>query len=145
MKTTYPKPNEIPKRWHLVDAEGQVLGRMAARLARVLMGKHRPIYTPHLDTGEFVVVVNAAKVRVTGRKKERRLIRHHTGYSGGLKEQTLGQMLEKKPEEAIRLAVRRMLPKTVLGRSMFTKLKVYASADHPHQAQCPQPLDWKTV
>ena len=145
MKTTYPKVTEIPRAWHLVDAEGQVLGRMAARIARVLMGKHRPIYTPQLDTGEFVVVLNASLVKVTGRKLEDRVIRYHTGWMGGLKEISLGDMLAKKPEEVIKLAVRRMLPKTKLGRQMMSKLKVYAGADHPHEAQRPQPLDWRSV
>ncbi len=145
MKTTYPKVDEIPRNWHLVDARDQVLGRMAARVARVLMGKHRPIYTPHLDTGEFVVVVNAEKVKVTGRKKEDRMLRYHTGYIGGLREIPLGKMLEDKPAEAVRLAVRRMLPKTKLGRQMLTKLKIYAGENHPHEAQNPQPLDWRTV
>jgi large subunit ribosomal protein L13 len=145
MKTSYPKVDAITRGWHLVDADDQVLGRMAARIARVLMGKHRPIYSPHLDTGEFVIVVNAAKVKITGNKLTGRMVRYHTGWIGGLKECTLGELMEKKPEEVIRLAIRRMLPKTKLGRKMMTKLKVYAGAEHPHAAQTPTPLDWKSV
>ncbi len=145
MKTTYPKVDSIPRSWHLVDADGQVLGRMAARLARVLMGKHRPIYSPHLDTGEYVIIVNAEKVKISGDKREKRMIRYHTGWVGGLKETTLGKKMKDKPADVVILAVRRMLPKTRLGRQMIKKLKVYAGADHPHAAQNPQPLDWKSV
>ena len=145
MKTTYPKQDEVPQAWHLVDATDQVLGRMAARIARVLMGKHRPIYSPHFDTGEFVVIVNAARVKLTGEKRQRRVIRHHTQWMGGLKEVSLEKMMQTKPENVVRLAVRRMLPKTKLGRVMFSKLKVYAGADHPHAAQKPQQLDWTTI
>lgn len=145
MKTTYPKQNEVPQAWHLVDAKDQVLGRMASRLARVLMGKHRPIYSPHFDTGEYVVVINAAQLKLTGLKAEQRMIRHHTGWVGGLKEVSLGAMMEKSPEDVVRLAVRRMLPKTRLGRQMIKKLKVYPGAEHPHAAQSPTPLDWTQV
>jgi large subunit ribosomal protein L13 len=140
MKTTYPKASDVPRGWHLVDASGQVLGRMAVRIATMLMGKHRPIYSPHIDTGEFVVVVNAAKVKLTGSKLERRKVRHHTGWIGGLKEIPAGKILARRPEELVKLAVRRMLPKTRLGRRMFSKLKVYAGPEHPHAAQNPRPL-----
>lgn len=140
MKTTYPKLSEVPRGWHLVDADGVVLGRMAVRIATILMGKHRPIYSPHLDTGEFVVVVNAAKVKVTGNKLAGKVVRHHSGYVGGLKERTLGKVMAEKPADAITLAVRRMLPKTKLGRAMLKKLKVYSGAEHPHAAQTPKPL-----
>ena len=145
MKTTYPKVSDMPRGWHLVEAKDQVLGRMCSRLARVLMGKHRPIYTPHLDTGEFVIVVNAELVSMSGHKREQRLMRHHTGWIGGLKEIPVSKMMKEKPEDVIRLAVRRMLPKTKLGRRMLSKLKVYRGAEHPHEAQNPQPLDWKKI
>jgi large subunit ribosomal protein L13 len=145
MKTAHVPVSEIPRAWHLVDADGQVLGRMAARLARVLMGKHRPIYSPHMDTGEFMVVVNAEKVVMTGKKGEDRVVRYHTGYVGSLKEIPMPRYKKDKPEEVIRLAVRRMLPKTKLGRAMISKLKIYSGMDHPHQAQNPTPLDWRTI
>ena len=140
-RTFSAKPQEVQQGWHLVDAEGLVLGRMASRIARILQGKHRPIYTPHVDTGEFVIVVNADKVRLTGKKMDQKVYHHHTGWAGGLRETTVRDKLEKKPAEVIRLAVRRMMPKTKLGRRMLKKLKIYAGADHPHEAQCPQPLD----
>ena len=145
MTTRHLKAAEIQRGWHLVDAEGQVMGRIASRIAKVLMGKHRPVYSPHQDTGEFVVVINADKVKVTGNKRDQRMIRYHTGWVGGLKEKSLGDLLDTKPEQAFELAVRRMLPKTKLGRKMFKKLKVYAGKDHPHVAQDPQPLDCATV
>ena len=140
MKTTYPKETEIPRGWHLVDAEKLVLGRMATRIATILMGKHRAIYTPHLDTGEFVIVVNASKVKTTGAKLDKRLVRHHTGWVGSLKEVPANKLLARKPDELIRLAVRRMLPKSKLGRRMLGKLKIYGGAEHPHAAQNPKPL-----
>ena len=127
--------------WHLVDAEGVVLGRMASRIARILQGKHKPMYTPHLDTGDFVVVTNAEKVHLTGKKMDQKVYHHYTGWAGGLRETTIRTMIEKKPEQVIRLAVRRMLPKTNLGRLMLRKLKVYAGTDHPHAAQQPETLD----
>jgi len=142
LRRTYTaKPSELTKAWHLVDAENVVLGRMASRLARILQGKHRPEYTPHIDTGDFVVVVNAKKVRLTGRKLDQKVYRRYTGWVGGLKETSVREMLERKPEEVIRLAVRRMLPKTSLGRNMLKKLKIYAGPDHRHEAQRPVPLD----
>jgi large subunit ribosomal protein L13 len=140
MKTTYPDLKTIPRGWHLVDADGQILGRMAVRVATILMGKHRPIYTPHLDTGEFVVIVNAEKVKTTGTKIETRVVRHHTGWIGGLVERPAKKMIARKPEELVTLAVRRMLPKSKLGRRMLTKLKVYRGPNHPHAAQNPKPL-----
>jgi large subunit ribosomal protein L13 len=124
-----------------VNADGLVLGRMATRVATILMGKHRPIYTPHIDTGEFVVVVNAKSVKTTGTKIETRLVRHHTGWLGNMREIPAAKILKEKPEQLIELAVRRMLPKTKLGRRMLGKLKIYAGADHPHAAQNPVPLD----
>ena len=138
--TTYPKVHEVPRGWHLVDADGMVLGRMAVRIAMILMGKHRAIYTAHIDTGEFVVVINAAKVKLTGKKRENRKIRHHTGWIGGLKEIPIATMLDKKPGDVVMLAVRRMLPKSKLGRAMLSKLKVYGGTEHPHAAQNPKPL-----
>lgn len=143
MRTYMPKKGEIEQRWHLVDGEDQVVGRLASRLARVLMGKHRPEYTPHMDTGDYVVVVNAAKVRFTGRKAADKRYFHYTGHPGGLRERTVADLLERKPEDVLRLAVRRMLPKTRLGRQMILKLKIYPGADHPHEAQQPQPLTLK--
>jgi large subunit ribosomal protein L13 len=140
MKTTYPNEKDVPRGWHLVDADGQVLGRMATRLATILMGKHRPIWSPHVDTGEFIVVVNAKKVKTTGAKIDKRLVRHHTGWIGGLKEIPAAKMLARRPEELIRLAVRRMLPKSKLGRRMLGKLKIYGGPEHPHAAQSPKPL-----
>ncbi|MBN2490336.1 MAG: 50S ribosomal protein L13 [Planctomycetes bacterium] len=145
MKTYMARPAEIRRRWFQVDAEGKVLGRLAVEVARILMGKHRPTYTPHLDTGDFVVVVNARKVEVTGKKAEKKVYYHHTGYHGGLVVTPYEKMLARKPEEVIRLAVRRMLPKTRLGRHMLTKLKVYAGGEHPHTAQQPEPLELKAA
>ena len=140
-RTYSAKPGEIHQGWHLVDAEGVVLGRMASRVARILQGKHRPVYTPHIDTGEFVVVVNAEKVRLTGRKMEQKVYHQYTGWAGGLRETAVADMMAKKPEEVIRLAVKRMLPKSSLGRRMLKKLKIYAGPEHPHEAQQPEPLD----
>ncbi len=140
MNTTYPKQTDVPRGWHLVDASGLVLGRMATQIATILMGKHRAIYSPHIDTGEFVVVVNASKVKLTGAKLDKRMVRYHTGWIGGLKERAAGKVLAEKPVELITLAVRRMLPKSRLGRAMLKKMKVYAEADHPHVAQAPKPL-----
>jgi len=145
MKTTYPKQTEVPQAWHLVDAKDQVLGRMASRIARVLMGKHRPIYSPHFDTGEYVVIINAAQVKLTGVKRDKRVVRSHTGWMGGLREVPLSKMMNETPEAVVRLAIRRMLPKSKLGRAMIAKLKVYSGAEHPHGAQVPTPLDWTKV
>ena len=135
------KQGEVRRGWHLVDAEGKVVGRMATRIAQVLMGKHRPQYTPHVDTGEFVVVVNAEKVRFTGRKLDDKLYFRFSGFPGGLRSRTARTVLATKPEEVLELAVRRMLPKTRLGRQMIRKLKVNAGASHPHEAQQPVQLE----
>jgi len=140
MSSFMAKPGELPKTWHLVDGEGQVVGRLAAAVARILMGKHRPEYTPHLDTGDFVIVVNAEKLKFTGNKLETKEYKWFTGYPGGLKTRTAKEMLAKRPAEVLRLAVRRMLPKNKLARHMLTKLKIYAGPKHPHQAQQPKPL-----
>lgn len=128
----------VSQRWLIVSAKDQVLGRLAARVAQILMGKHRPTYTPHVDTGDFVVVTDAAQIRVTGRKAEQKVYRHHTGFIGNLVERPYKQVLENDPAEVIQLAVRRMLPKTKMGRQMFSKLKVYAGSEHPHGAQKPE-------
>lgn len=133
------KPAEVEHNWLLVDATNKTLGCMAVDIARSLMGKNKPTFTPGVDTGDFVVVVNAAKVRVTGRKDEQKVYRYHTEWVGGLKETSYKEMLEKKPERIIELAVRRMMPKTSLGRSMMKKLKIYAGEEHPHGAQSPEP------
>jgi len=139
--TYVAKPGEHERRWVVVDASGQTLGRLASEVARRLRGKHRPTFTPHVDTGEFVVVVNAARVHVTGNKRTDKLYHRHSGYPGGLKTRTLEQLLKTRPEEVVRLAVKGMLPRTRLGRQQLRKLKVYAGADHPHAAQQPQPVE----
>lgn len=140
-KTYVAKPSTVEAKWYLVDADGKTLGRLATRIARILMGKHKPEYTPHIDVGDFVVVVNAEKIHVTGRKLEQKSYQRYSGYPGGLKVIPMAAMLERHPERVIREAVRRMLPKTKLGRQMLSKLKIYASAEHPHEAQMPEPID----
>jgi large subunit ribosomal protein L13 len=140
MKTYSVKAGEIERRWFVVDAEGKVLGRIATEVARILRGKHKPSYTPHLDTGDFVVVVNADKVQLTGNKAEQKTYFRHTGYMGHERFIPFQEMLAKRPERIIELAVKGMLPKGALGRQMRKKLKVYAGAEHPHVAQNPQPL-----
>jgi large subunit ribosomal protein L13 len=139
-QTYFAKAGDITPRWHHVDAEGQVLGRLATRIATILMGKHRPEYTPHVDCGDFVVVTNVEKVVLTGRKLEQRVKMRYSGYPGGLNTTPLATVKKKHPERLLEDAVRRMLPKTRLGRRMYTKLKVYAGPDHPHHAQQPGPL-----
>jgi len=139
--TYSPKPSDIQRAWHVVDADGLVLGRLATEVARILRGKHKPIFAPHVDTGDHVIVVNAAKIVMTADKATKKIAYRHSGYPGGLKTQTYQEILDTKPEEAIRRAVRGMLPKTTLGRMMLKKLKVYAGPDHPHAAQLPQPLE----
>jgi len=140
MKTYTPKVQEIQRRWVLVDAEGLVLGRLASAIAQLLRGKHKPMYTPHLDTGDFVVVVNAEKVRLTGNKAESKAYFRHSGYMGGERFIPFRTMIEKHPERVIDLAVKGMLPKNNLGRLMRRKLKVYAGPSHPHEAQQPEPI-----
>ena len=142
MRKTYSaKPSEIEHNWYVVDAEGKTLGRLATEIAKILRGKHKPIYTPHMDTGDFVIVINADKVRVTGKRLDQKFYYRHSGYIGGLKSVSLRRMLETHPERVIEHAVKGMLPKTRLGRQMYKKLKVYASPEHPHQAQQPKPLE----
>ncbi len=140
MKTFAAKTGSVPKAWHVVDADGKVLGRIATRIATILQGKHKPQYTPHVDTGDFVIVVNANKVRLTGNKLRDKMYKRFSGYPGGLKTKPAGEMLAKHPDRVIRLAVRRMLPKTKLGDKMIKKLKVYAGPEHPHGAQQPEEL-----
>lgn len=148
MKTYLAKREERGQRWQqdwvLVDATDQPLGRLATRIALLLQGKHKPHYTPHVDVGDVVVVINANKIRYTGKKREEKLYRHYTGYPGGLKEQTLAQVLQRHPTKPLKEAVRRMMPKNKLARRMMTKLKVYTGPDHPHAAQNPRPLDLET-
>jgi large subunit ribosomal protein L13 len=141
MKTISAKPAEVRRDWYLVDAEGKTLGRLATELARRLRGKHKPIYTPHVDTGDFIIVINAEKVRVTGRKLKDKIYYRHTGYIGNMKSEPLEKLLKRAPEQAIERAVKGMLPHTSLGRQMFKKLKVVRGADHPHQAQQPITLE----
>ncbi|MDR7485200.1 MAG: 50S ribosomal protein L13 [Armatimonadota bacterium] len=140
MKTYVPKAAEIERRWHLVDADGKVLGRLAARIAVLLRGKHKPTFTPHADVGDFVVVVNAAGVRLTGRKLQQKKWVRHSGYPGGLKETSYEVLMQKHPERALVEAVRGMLPKTRQGRRLLKNLKVYRGPTHPHQAQQPAPM-----
>jgi large subunit ribosomal protein L13 len=144
MKTYVASTEDRDRQWVVVDAEGQTLGRLATRIADALRGKRKPTYTPHIDVGDFVVVVNAEKISVTGAKRTEKLYHRHSGYPGGLRTRTLTEMLEKRPEEVIRLAVKGMLPKNRLGRKQLTKLKVYAGPEHPHAAQKPQKLEIET-
>jgi large subunit ribosomal protein L13 len=141
MSTKAATPATVQKNWFVVDLEGKVLGRSASKIAHVLRGKHKPIYTPHVDTGDFVIVVNADKVKLTGNKLAAKKYYRHSGYPGGIKEITAGKLLEVKPEELIKKAVKGMLPKNKLGRQMFRKLKVYTGSNHPHEAQQPKSLD----
>ena len=141
MKTFVAKEHEVDKKWYLMDAEGRILGRLASQIAIRLRGKHKPIFTPHADTGDFVVVVNAEKVSLTGSKGDNKMYYRYTGYMGGLKQISAKKLLEKKPGEVLRLAVKRMLPKNSLGRRQLKKLKIYTGPDHPHQAQRPEKID----
>ena len=140
MKTYYAKPNEVEREWVLIDATDQVLGRVAAKAAQILKGKHKPQYTPHVDTGDFVIVINADKIRVTGAKAAAKTYYHHSGFPGGLKSETFEQAMAKHPERVIAHVVKGMLPKNTLGRAMGKKLKVYAGAEHPHMAQQPREI-----
>jgi large subunit ribosomal protein L13 len=137
VRTYNPKSGEITRQWHVIDATDVVLGRLATQTATLLRGKHKPQYTPHLDTGDFVVVINASKIALTGNKRETKKVYSHSGYPGGLRERTIGDELDKRPERVIERAVKGMLPKNTLGRKQLSKLKVYAGPDHPHQAQQP--------
>ena len=141
MKTLSAKPAEVTRDWFVVDASGKTLGRMATEIARRLRGKHKAEYTPHVDTGDYVIVINAEKIRVTGNKVQDKMYRHHTGYIGNLKSISFGKLIDKSPQRPIEIAVKGMLPKNPLGRQMFSKLKVYAGTEHPHVAQQPRVLD----
>ncbi|MFH1489984.1 MAG: 50S ribosomal protein L13 [Pseudomonadota bacterium] len=141
MKTFVAKEHEVDKKWYVVDAEDRILGRLATQVATRLRGKHKAIFTPHADTGDFIVVVNAEKISLTGAKWDKKIYYRHSGYMGGLKQITAGKLLEKKPTEIIRMAVKRMLPKNSLGRRQLKKLKIYAGPEHPHQAQLPEKLE----
>lgn len=138
MKSYQAKTGEVTRDWYLFDADGKVLGRLAAEIAHRLRGKNKPVYTPHTDTGDFVVVVNAAKIRLTGKKLTDKMYYNYSGYPGGLRETAAGKLLQAKPEEVLRIAVRGMLPKNTLGRAMLKKLKIYAGGEHVHEAQCPK-------
>ena len=140
MNSFMANPAKVERKWYVVDATGYTLGRLASEVAKVLRGKNKPIFTPHVDTGDYVIIVNAEKIKVTGKKLDQKIYYHHSDYVGGMKETTLREMLAKKPEKVVELAVKGMLPKGPLGREMFTKLHVYAGAEHPHTAQKPEVL-----
>jgi len=141
MKTYFPKEEDIAKKdWYVVDADGEVLGRLAAKIAVILRGKNKPTFTPHVDMGDFIIVVNAEKIKLTGRKLDQKTYAHYSGYVGGLKVTNARTMLVKKPEDLITLAVKGMLPKNILGRQLLSKLKVYKGSEHPHKAQMPKAL-----
>ncbi len=144
MKTYQAKKEELNRQWYLINAEGRVLGRLSTELVKILKGKNKPSYTPHVDTGDFVVVINAEKITLTGKKMKDKVYYHHTGYPGGIKETSAEKLLAKKPTEMIRIAVKGMLPKNSLGRQMLRKLKIYAGPSHPHEAQKPIPLELKS-
>ncbi len=143
MKSFMASPATIERKWYVVDATGYTLGRLASEVAKILRGKNKPIFTPHMDCGDYVIIVNASKVKVTGKKLDQKTYYHHSGYVGGLKETTLKEMMAKKPERVVELAVKGMLPKGPLGRSMYTKLHVYAGPDHEQAAQKPEALEFK--
>ena len=145
MDTFFPKEGDLNKKWYVADAQEAVLGRLSARIAAILRGKHKTIYTPHTDTGDYVIVINASKVRLTGNKLQQKTYERYSGYPGGLRSVTVKTLLATKPEEIIRLSVRGMLPKNALGRKMLKKLKVYKGNEHPHKAQMPEALDMKEV
>jgi len=141
MKTYSAKPETVERDWYIVDAENKTLGRLSTEIARRLRGKHKPEYTPHVDTGDYIIVINAEKVRVTGNKRTDKMYHHHSGYPGGLKSISFDKLIERAPERVIETAVKGMLPKNPLGRAMYTKMKVYAGNEHPHAAQQPKTLD----
>ncbi len=140
MKTYMANPDKIERKWYVVDAEGRTLGRLASEVAKILRGKHRPEFTPHVDTGDYVIITNAEKIKVTGKKLSQKIYYRHSGYVGGMKETTLSEMLAKKPERVLELAIKGMLPKGPLGRKMYRKLFVYAGPEHKHEAQKPETL-----
>ena len=138
MKTFMPNPDKVERKWYVVDAEGKTLGRLASEVAKVLRGKNKPEFTPHVDTGDYVIIINAEKIAVTGKKLDQKMYYHHSDYVGGMKAQNLREKLNRKPEQVVELAVKGMLPKGPLGRQMYKKLHVYAGAEHPHAAQKPE-------
>jgi large subunit ribosomal protein L13 len=140
MNTVFAKKNEVERKWHIIDAEGIILGKLAAKVATVLRGKNKPIFTPNVDAGDFVIIINASKVRLTGKKLRQKMYYRHSGYPGGIKQTSALEMLQKTPERMIMLAVKGMLPKNRLGRALMKKLKVYAGSAHPHSPQTPKPL-----
>jgi large subunit ribosomal protein L13 len=144
-KTILPTPETLDQKWYVIDAADQRLGRLASEVAMILRGKNKPTFTPHLDTGDFVIVINAEKIEVTGRKREQKLYRRHSGRPGGMKVETFGKLQARLPERIVEQAIKGMLPKNSLGRQLFTKLKVYAGANHPHQAQQPETLILNTI
>ena len=141
MRTYSPKPGEVDRVWHVIDAEDVVLGRLATQVATLLRGKHKPTFAPHVDTGDFVIIVNAGKVALTGNKRDQKFAYRHSGYPGGLRKRSFGEMLDKQPERLLEKTIKGMLPHNRLGRAMASKLKVYAGPNHPHAAQKPQPLE----
>ena len=145
MRTYTPKPADVERQWHVIDATDVVLGRLASQVATLLRGKHKPIFAPHLDTGDFVIIINADKVALSGKKLEQKKAYRHSGYPGGLRSMSYGDLMEKHPERAVEKAIKGMLPKNTLGRQMFSKLKVYTGPEHPHQAQQPVPYDIKQI
>jgi large subunit ribosomal protein L13 len=145
VRTYSPKPGEIERHWHVIDAADVVLGRLATHAATLLRGKHKPTFAPHVDTGDFVIVVNAGQVALTGNKRHTKVTYRHSGYPGGLKKIAYGDLLDKKPERAVEMAVKGMLPHNKIGRRLIRKLKVYAGPEHPHQAQQPQPFEIKQI
>ncbi len=145
MPTYNPKPADIERRWHVIDATDVVLGRLASQAAQLLRGKHKPMYARHIDTGDFVIIVNAGKVALTGNKREQKLAYRHSGYPGGLRATPIGNLLDRRPAQVIETAVKGMLPHTTLGRHMLSKLKIYAGPEHPHQAQQPKPYQISQV
>jgi large subunit ribosomal protein L13 len=145
VRTYTPKPTDVEHQWHVIDATDVVLGRLASQVATLLRGKHKPIYAPHLDTGDFVIIINADKVALSGKKLEQKKAYRHSGYPGGLRAIAYSDLMEKHPERAVEKAIKGMLPKNTLGRKMFSKLKVYNGSEHPHQAQRPVPYDIKQI
>lgn len=143
MKTMMAKESQVEKKWYIVDAEDKILGRFSTEVAKILKGKHKPIYTPHVDTGDYVIIINAEKIKVTGKKSSQKLYRHHTGFIGGLKEVSYKSMMEKHPERILKHAIKGMLPKNSLGRQMLKKLKVYVGPEHKNEAQMPEVLEIK--
>ncbi len=141
MPTFSPKPGDVHRRWHVIDATDVVLGRLASQTAHLLRGKHKPIFAPHIDTGDFVIIINAGKVALTGNKREQKMAYRHSGYPGGLRAVSYGDLLDRRPDWAVERAVKGMLPRNTLGRHMLSKLKVYAGPEHPHQAQRPEPYE----